>query len=71
MTLCNKDGKHFLYYVGVSKEAIQQFINSKGSRKLEGILKEIEKKQAELNELMQKKQRAEAEANLEINESLK
>lgn len=58
------------FYVGVSKEAIQSFINTKGSKKLEGILKEIEKKQAELDELIQKKQRAEAESNLEITESL-
>lgn len=57
------------FYVGVSAEAIQQFINTKGSNKLEGLLKEIEKKQAELDELMQKKQKAEAEANLEVNES--
>ena len=59
------------YYVGTSKEAIQEFIRTQGSKKLEGILKEIEQVQKELDELMQKKQRAEAEANLEINESLK
>jgi len=58
-------------YVGVSKEAIQSYINSKGTNKLEGILKQIEKVQKELDELMQKKQKAEAEANLEVNESLK
>ena len=57
-------------YVGVSKEAIQSFINSKGNNKLEGILKQIEKVQKELDELMKKKQQAEAEANLEITESL-
>ena len=56
-------------YVGVSKEAIQSFINSKGNNKLEGILKQIEKVQKELDELMKKKQQAEAEANLKINES--
>lgn len=58
-------------YVGVSKDAIQSYINSKGSNKLEGILKQIERVQKELDELMQKKQKAEAEANLEVNESLK
>lgn len=56
-------------YVGVSKEAIQSYINSKGSNKLDGILKQIEKVQNELDKLMQKKQKAEAEANLEVNES--
>lgn len=56
--------------MGVSKEAIQSFINSKGNNKLEGILKQIEKVQKELDELMKKKQQAEAEANLKINESL-
>lgn len=63
--------KNETYYVGTSKEAIQEYIRTAGSKKLEGILKQIEKVQSELNELMQKKQRAEAEANLEINESLK
>ncbi len=58
-------------YVGVSKEAIQSYINSKGANKLDGILQQIEKVQKELDELMQKKQKAEAEANLEVNESLK
>lgn len=68
--LCDEDGKSATYYVGVSKESIQEFIRTKGSNKLEGILKEIETKEKELAELMQKKQRAEAEVNLEINESL-
>ena len=57
-------------YVGVSKEAIQSFINSNGNNKLEGILKQIEQVQKELDELMKKKQQAEAEANLKISESL-
>lgn len=58
-------------YVGVSKDAIQSYINSKGSNKLDSILKQIERVQKELDELIQKKQKAEAEANLEVNESLK
>jgi len=58
-------------YIGTSKEVIQEFINSKGKQKLEGLLKEIEKKEKELEELMKRKQKAESEANLEINESLK
>lgn len=70
MCLNDVNGKTATYYVGTSKEAIQEFIRTQGSKKLEGILKQIEKVQNELAELMQKKQRAEAEANLEINESL-
>ena len=58
-------------YIGTSKEVIQEFINTKGKSKLENILKDIEKKEAELEELMQRKQKAESEANLEITESLK
>jgi len=57
-------------YIGTSKEVIQEFINTKGKNKLESILKDIEKKEAELEELMKAKQKAEREANLEINESL-
>ena len=70
MAITDTGGKVATYYVGTSKEAIQEFIRKEGSRKLEGILKQIEKVQGELAELMKKKQRAEAEANLEINESL-
>lgn len=70
MALSNTEGKTSMYYVGTSKEAIQDFIRTKGAKKLEGILKEIEKVQNELDELMQKKQKAEAEANMEVNESL-
>lgn len=71
MAIPDLDSKVATYYVGTSKEAIQEYIRTAGSKKLEGILKQIEKVQDELAELMQKKQRAEAEANLEINESLK
>lgn len=58
------------YYVGVSKEAIQNYINTKASKKVEGLLKQIEKLQKELNDLEEQKQAAEADANLEITESL-
>ena len=57
-------------YIGTSKEVIQGLINSTGKKALDNILKQIEQKEAELEELMQKKQKAEREANLEINESL-
>lgn len=71
MAIPDLNSKVATYYVGTSKEAIQEYIRTAGSKKLDNILKQIEKVQNELNELMQKKQRAEAEANLEINESLK
>lgn len=70
MAIPDLDSKVATYYIGTSKEVIQEYIRTSGSKKLEGILKQIEKVQNELDELMQKKQRAEAEANLEINESL-
>ena len=57
-------------YIGVSKEIIQTYINSNAANKLPGILKQIEKLQSELNELMSEKEKLEAEANLKINESL-
>lgn len=57
-------------YIGTSKEVIQEFINSDGQKKLEKILKDIEQKEAELEELMKKKQKYEHDANLEINEAL-
>lgn len=70
MCLPDTSGKKATYHIGTSKEVIQEFIRTTGSRRLEGILARIEKVQNELSELMQQKQRAEAEANLEINESL-
>lgn len=70
MAIPDLNSKVATYYIGTSKEVIQEYIRTSGSKKLEGILKQIEKVQNELDELMQKKQRAEAEANLEINESL-
>ena len=58
-------------YIGVSKEAIQLYINSAAANKLPGILKQIEKTQSELDELMKKKEKLEIDLNLHINESLK
>ena len=66
-----KDSKVSSYYVGVSKEAIQSFISSITSKKLEGLMKEIENKQKELDELMQEKQKLEMDINIKITESLK
>lgn len=70
-TYAGKDAIVYSYYAGVSKEAIQSFISSTSSKKLNGILQEIDKKQKELDELLQKKQKLEGEVNIEITESFK
>lgn len=67
----DKDSKASSYYVGVSKEAIQSFISSISSKKLEELMKEIENKQKELDELMRQKQKLEMDINIKITESLK
>ncbi len=59
------------FYIGVSKEAIQSFIQDKGAKNIDGILKEIERLQKELDEAIKKKEKAESEINLQITESLK
>jgi len=59
-----------IIYVGVSKEAIQAYINTMASKKLPDILKQIEKVQSELDELMKKKEKLEIDLNLQVNESL-
>lgn len=70
-TYTGKDSKTSSYYVGVSKEAIQSFISSISSKKLEELMKEIESKQKELDELMRQKQKLEMGINVKITESLK
>lgn len=57
-------------YIGVSKEAIQAYINTMASKKLPDLLKQIEKVQSELDELMKKKEKLEIDLNLQVNESL-
>lgn len=70
-TYTGKDSKVSSYYAGVSKEAIQSFISSITSKKLEELMKEIESKQKELDELMRQKQKLEMDINIKITESLK
>lgn len=69
-TYTGKDSKASSYYAGVSKEAIQSFISSITSKKLEELMKEIESKQKELDELMRQKQKLEMDINIKITESL-
>lgn len=59
------------YYIGTSKEAIQQYVNNLGNTRLPGLLKAIEGKEAELAQLYKQKDEAEAQANLVVTESLK
>ena len=57
------------FYIGTSKEAIQQYVNNIGNTNLPNILKSIERKETELAELYRQKDIAEAQANLVVTES--
>ena len=59
------------FYIGTSKEAIQQYVNHIGNTRLPELLQSIEQKEAELAELYRQKDKAEAQANLVVTESLK
>lgn len=65
------------FYIGTSKEAIQQYVNHVGNTLLPELLQSIEQKEAELAqkeaelaELYKRKDKAEAQANLVVTESL-
>ena len=58
------------FYIGTSKEAIQQYANKVGNTLLPTLLQSIEQKEAELAELYKRKDKAEAQANLVVTESL-
>ena len=58
------------FYIGTSKEAIQQYANHIGNTLLPKLLQSIEQKEAELAELYKRKDKAEAQANLVVTESL-
>lgn len=57
-------------YIGVSKEAIKEYINSQSKPKLEDIVKKIAKLENELIELQKEKSELENRINSEITESL-
>lgn len=59
------------FYIGVSREAIKEYINSKAQNKLSGVLKQIEKLEAQLTDLYKEKEKIEEQINTEITESLK
>lgn len=65
------DGPTQLMYVGTSKEAISDCIKNVATKKLNVVLSEIQKAEAELEELKQKKTKLEIKINTEITESLK
>lgn len=58
------------FYIGTSKEVIQQYANHIGNTLLPELLQSIEQKEAELAELYRRKDKAEAQANLVVTESL-
>ena len=58
------------FYIGTSKEVIQQYANHIGNTLLPELLQSIEQKEAELAELYKRKDKAEAQANLVVTESL-
>ena len=58
------------FYIGVSKEAIQEYINTNAANQLKGVLNQIADAEKELAELYKKKEKYEAKANLQISESL-
>lgn len=57
-------------YIGVTKEAIQEFINSDANTKLNGLIKKIRNAEKELDDLYKQRDELEYQANLEITESL-
>jgi hypothetical protein len=58
------------YYIGTSKEAIQQYVNNIGNTRLPNLLQAIERKESELAELYKQKDEAEAQANLVVTEAM-
>ena len=58
-------------YLGVTKEAISEFIKSEGDRKLPGVLKQIGELQSKLEKLYKEKEEIENDINIEITESKK
>lgn len=59
------------YYIGTSKEAIQQYVNNIGNTRLPSLMQAIERTEAELADLYEQKDEAEAQANLVVTESMK
>lgn len=58
-------------YLGVTKDAISDFIKTEGDKRLPGVLKRIEKLQFELEKLYKEKEEIENDINIEITESKK
>ena len=58
-------------YLGVTKDAISDFIKSEGDRKLPGVLKQIGELQSKLEKLYKEKEEIENDINIEITESKK
>ncbi len=58
-------------YVGTTKEAIKQYISARGSSAIKGLSTRVAELKKELEEAEKKLAQAEANANIEITESLK
>lgn len=63
----NVDGKR--YYIGVSKEAIDAFTKKNAAGRIDGVIKRIEKLEAELANLHKEKAELEQDLNIEVFES--
>ena len=57
-------------YLGVTKDAISDFIKSEGNNKLPYVMKQIGELQSKLEKLLQQKEELENDINIEITESL-
>ena len=55
-------------YLGVTKDAISEFIKSEGNRRLPGVLKQIDELQSKLEKLYKEKEEIENDINIEITE---
>lgn len=57
------------YYIGTSKEAIDQFTKKNASNRIDGVLDRISKLEKELDELYKTKAEMEQDLNIEVFES--
>ena len=57
-------------YLGVTREAIEEFIKSEGNKKLPSIMKQIGELESKLEDLYKQKEKIEADIAIEISESL-
>lgn len=66
--ICNVDGNY--YYIGVSKEAIDEFTKQIATNRINGVIERITKLETELADLYKMKAEIEQDLNTEIFESV-